>query len=73
MEFIELKNGPIVRADSVRLYLDLEARGHVLTVQDNALRVSNGSALTAEDRAQITALKPFLIVLVTYTPPEDTV
>ncbi len=70
MEFVEFRGGLVVREDAVALYLSLDARGHVLTAKDEALMVSNGSALTAEDRAQITALKSHLIALAHYRAPE---
>ncbi len=71
MEFVEFRGGLVVREDAVQLYLSLDARGHVLTEPEpGKLIVSNGSALTADDRAQITQLKAFLIVLAHYTAPE---
>ncbi len=70
MEFVEFRGGLVVREDAVQLYLSLEHRGHVLTVQDDKLHVSNGSALTTEDRALITALKGHLIALAHYRAPE---
>ncbi len=71
MEFVEFRGGLLVREDAVALYLSLDARGHVLTEPEpGKLIVSNGSALTAEDRAQITQLKAFLIALTNYKPPE---
>ncbi len=70
MEFVEFRGGLVVREDAVVLFLRLIAADHVLTAKDEALMVSNGSALTAEDRAQITQLKAFLIVLTHYKPPE---
>lgn len=71
MTFTELRGGLVVREDAVQLYLSLDARGHVLTEPEpGKLIVSNGSALTAEDRAQITALKSHLIALAHYRAPE---
>jgi hypothetical protein len=70
MEFTELRGGLIVRTDALALYLALELRGHALTVKDGALLVSNGAALTAEERASIRACKNHLIAMVQYEAPE---
>lgn len=69
MDLVELRAGPIVRADALQLALSLEARGHGLTVKDGALHVTHGSALTAEDRATIGACKAHLLAIVAYQAP----
>lgn len=70
MTVLELRGGLLVREDAVLLAIDLEARGHVLSVKDGALLVTNGGALTATDRAQITATKKHLMAIATYQAPE---
>lgn len=70
MDFIELRGGLLVRPEAVALAVALEARGHVLAATGTVLTVSNGSALTPDDRAQIRALKPQLIALATYEAPD---
>ncbi len=49
----EMKDGTILADDAIRLAIDLEDRGHRLSVHDGALRVSHGAKLTAEDTAAI--------------------
>jgi hypothetical protein len=63
-EFITLKNGLIVNAEAVLLGLRLEIAGHVLTATDGELRVSNGAALTTEDRALIRTYRWHLLEIV---------
>ena len=69
-DFTELRGCLIVRTDALKLALALEAKGHALTAKDGALMVSHGSTLTAEDRAQIQALKTHLMACVTYVAPD---
>ena len=66
----ELRGGTIIRTDALLLTLALEAAGHALSTKDGALMVSNGSTLTAAERAQITSLKPHLIACALYRAPE---
>ena len=65
----ELRDGPIVRDDAVALALSLEARGHTLTTKDGVLTVSDGSKLTAEDRAAIARVRLHLMAIVGYDGP----
>lgn len=71
MPFAELRNGLRIADTAIRLAVALEARGHVLSVKAGALHVSNGSALTAADRAAITAQRWHLMAIATYGQ-EDT-
>jgi hypothetical protein len=70
MTFIELRGGLLVREDAVRLALDLEARGHLLTTRDGTLRVTNGATLTAADTAAIKDTKRHLMEIAAYEAPE---
>lgn len=63
---MELKGGLIVHDDAVLLALDLERGGHALTARDGALLVTNGSALSAEQRASIGRLKRHLLAITAY-------
>lgn len=63
---LELHNGPVVRDAAIVLGCELEARGHRLTVQDGALHVSQGSALTTADIAAIKQYRAHLIACVDY-------
>lgn len=65
-DWMVLKNGPIVKKTLVALAISLEARGHVMTAANGRLSVTNGSKLTAEDRAAIAANKSELIEIVRY-------
>lgn len=69
MEFIELRSGPIVPFAALQLAVDLEARGHALTAHDDALHVTRGGALTAEDRQAIARWKRHLLAIVEYVAP----
>lgn len=53
MSILQLRDGPLVRESAVLLAIDLEARGHSLAEKDDKLTVSDGSKLTADDRAAI--------------------
>jgi hypothetical protein len=63
MELVTLRSGLILRADAIALALALEALGHTLTAKDGKLLVSNGAALTAEQRAQITQQRLQLLAI----------
>lgn len=67
----ELRGGMFVGTEAILLAIDLEARGHVLTSKDGALLVTDGSRLTAEDRAGITRLKRHLLAVAAYEAPPD--
>lgn len=67
---MELKGGLYVSTDAIVLALDLERGGHALTARDGALLVTNGSALSAEQRLQIQRLKRHLLAIAAYSPPE---
>lgn len=68
-EFVTLLGGLVVSADALELALLLESRGHVLTAKDGALHVTNGRALSAEDRAAITQHKRHLLAIAAYEVP----
>jgi len=68
-ELVELKGGLIVASDAVTLALALDQRGHTLTAKDGTLLVSNGSALTPEDRAEIQQHRWHLLAIAGYQPP----
>lgn len=70
MDFVTLRGGLVIRNDARTLLADLTMRGHVLSEKDGALLVSNGSALTAADRAAIREMKAHLLALVLYVAPE---
>lgn len=65
----ELRGGAIVHDDAIRLAVDLEACGHVMTEKDGKLVVSNGSTLTAADRAAITRWRWHLLAIAGYEVP----
>lgn len=74
MASIELRGGLIVSEDAVILTLALEAKGCALSlmehgVVDGKLHVSNKGALTAEDMAQIKALRRHLMAIAAYVAP----
>jgi len=66
---VELKGGLFVHRDAVLLALDLERGGHALTARDGALLVTNGSTLSAEQRASIGRLKRHLLAIASYEAP----
>lgn len=68
--FVTLKGGLIAPEPALKLALALESRGHALSTIDGKLNVTNGSALTADDRAAITQWKRHLMALATYDAPE---
>lgn len=69
MSSTELHGGLFVADEAIRLACNLEARGFALTAKDGALLVSNGSALTATDRAGIVRLKRHLLAIAAYEVP----
>ena len=68
IELIELKGGLIVNAASVCLALDLERRGHTMTVREGTLYVKGGT-LTPDDRVAIKRLRMHLMAIAAYEPP----
>lgn len=66
---IELKGGLLITDRVLTLALDLETRGHALTAKDGTLFVSNGSALTTEDRKAIQVDRFHLLAIAGYEPP----
>jgi hypothetical protein len=73
MSAVELKGGLFVDEQAIALAIALEGAGHVLSVQDGKLLVTNGSALSAAQRQQITAWKRHLCAIAAYEPPQETV
>ena len=70
MAAIELRGGLIVSDAAIVLAVQLEARGHTLTVSaDGKLLVSNGAALTADDKQQIPTLRLHLMAIAGYVAP----
>ncbi len=69
-ELIQLREGPIVTAESIALAVALENEGHTIATADGKLTVSNGSTLTAAQREQITAQRRHLMALAAYIPPD---
>ena len=65
----ELRGGLIVRTDAIILALAIEESGHALTAKDGALLVTNGSTLSAEQRAQIHGVKRHLMAIAGYDAP----
>lgn len=68
-EFLALRDGTMILTEAITLALTLEDRGHQLASRNGALLVSNGSQLTAEDRAQIQRLKRHLLHIAGYEGP----
>lgn len=66
---VELRGGLMVRDDALRLAISLEMRGHLLTAKDSALMVSNGSTLSADDRAAIKDCKAHILAILAYEAP----
>lgn len=69
-ETVTLAGNLTVARAALDLAVDLEFRGHVLTAHDGDLRVTNGKALTPEDRAAIRAQRWHLLALAAYVAPE---
>lgn len=65
-DLVDLRGGLVVPADALRLALALEDRGHRLTAHNGLLHATNGSALTAEDRAEIRQWKLHLLAIAEY-------
>lgn len=65
-DLIPLRAGPIITLAALRLALALEDAGHALSVVDGTLRVTNGSTLTAEERAAIKAQRFHLMAIAAY-------
>lgn len=65
-DLMPLRNGPTVRESAALLALQLEARGFVMTAEHGTLKISNGSRLTAEDRAAIAREKIHLCAITDY-------
>lgn len=70
MEVVTLRGNLTVARAALDLALALEFRGHALTEKDGELRVTNGTALTVEDRAAIRAQRWHLLALAAYVAPE---
>jgi hypothetical protein len=67
---VELRGGLVLREEAVLLALALEDAGHRISTSDGKLTVSNGSALTPAQRAQIADCRAHLMALAAYQPPE---
>lgn len=65
----ELRGGLLVTNAALALALSLEARGHVITVRDGKIVVSDGSRLSADDRTAIGASRLHLLAIASYTAP----
>jgi hypothetical protein len=63
---MQLKHGPIVADTAIALAIDLERRGHVMLAADGTVRITNGKALTDQDRAAIVREKVFLVTICEY-------
>lgn len=70
MNTIELRGGLLLREDAVLLALNLEAAGHALSVRGEQLVISDGSKLTADQRAKIKDCRLHLMALLVYEAPE---
>lgn len=68
-KLLTLCGGLTVNEDAVILALALEAKGHALSVKDGALVVTNGSALSLDDRASIKRLRLHLMAVAAYEAP----
>jgi hypothetical protein len=66
VNFIQLRDGCIVREDAVLLALDLERQGYALSISDGKLSVTPGSKLTADERTQIQSCRLHLMELLDY-------
>lgn len=73
MTFTTLRSGLTLPDAAILLAIDLERRQHRLSAKDGALLVSDGSRLTAEDRAQIRTWKPQLLAIVGYIAEQQAV
>ena len=72
MSNIALRGGLIVSDAAIDLALRIVDAGFVLTARDGVLDVSSstGAKLSDVDRAEIRALKPHLLAIASYVPPE---
>jgi len=62
--FVELRSGLQARIDAIALGVDLERRGHVLSLSDRGtLQISAPERLSIEDKAAIRPLVRHLIAL----------
>ena len=66
---VELKGGLLVTDSAIALALALEARGHTMQARDGKLVISNGSALTEQDRAGIVRDRLHLLAIAAYEAP----
>ena len=66
MNFIQLRDGSILREDAVLLALALEDAGHAMSVRNNALEVTNPRTLTTQQRHEIHVCRRHLMALVDY-------
>ena len=62
----ELRGGLFVRNDAMALALDLERRGHVLSVKDGVLYCARGTELSVADRAAIRSMRTHLLAIAGY-------
>jgi len=67
---VVLRDGPTVDVEAIRLAIDLEDRGLILTKRDHELLVTIGHHLTEAEREAIRRLKPDLLALVQYEAPK---
>ncbi len=72
MNFIQLRNGPLLREDAVLCALSLEQEGRTLSVRDGRLNVTDGATLTPQQRHTIQTCRLHLMALIDYAmhPPE---
>lgn len=66
----EMKGGLCINNDALALALQLEGSGHVLSVRDGRLLVTNGSTLTQAERDDIARHRLHLMVIAGYQAPE---
>jgi hypothetical protein len=69
-ELVMLRHGLTVPVRAIELALDLERRGVHLELDGADILVGPRDRITDDDRQQIRALKPFLLVLVAYVNRE---
>lgn len=70
MVTIELAGGLFVTDAALATAIGLEFRGHVLTVKDGQLFVSQASKLTEQDRASIKVHRRHLMAIAEYRVPQ---
>jgi len=66
---IELAGGLLISNKAFILAIDLEFKGHGLTVKDGQLYISQASQLNVQDRAQIKQHRRHLMALAGYEVP----